>query len=127
MDRESLTFLLQGGHYNVEERVARGIWPHPPLQFDELVKHLGDVIQKGRWFPYEPKPSQLGGTVDEHGFIERVAPDYFIYHVQRALANNPNAVAESSQLVFATAEDAARSYLKWSLNLPGDLDSWVVV
>ena len=127
MDSESLTYLLRGGHYNVPDRVARGIWPHPPLRFDALVKHLAQVIQKEKWFPYEPKVHKSGEPVVEMGFIERVAPDRFVYHAQRGYAHDPCTIAESSKTPFSSAQDVARHYLKWSLYLPGDLDSWQVI
>jgi hypothetical protein len=127
MDNESLTYLLRGGHYNVPERIARGIWPHPPLQFETLVEHLAQLIRKERWFPYERKPHKAGEAMDEFGIIERIAPNRFVYHAQRHSAHNPCTMAESSENVFATAEEVARHYLKWSLHLPGDLDSWTVL
>jgi hypothetical protein len=127
MDNESLTFLLRGGHYNVSDRRARGIWPHAPLQFEDVAAYLAELITAGRWFPYEPKPHAIGEPVDEFGFIEKVNSDYFLYHAQRAHANDSLAMAESSTRAFSSAKDVARHYLKWSLNLPGDLDGWKVV
>jgi hypothetical protein len=35
-------------------------------------------------------------------------------------------VAHSGKTYFTSAEDAARHYLKWDLDLPGDLDGWKV-
>jgi len=127
MDAESLTHLLSGGHYSMPERVARGIWPHPPLAFDDLVEHLAQVIQTRKWFPRELEPHKPGEAVDERGCIERVASRRYLYHSRRGYAHDPWTVAESSKTSFTTAHDAARHYLKWSLNLPGDLDSWKVV
>src|SRR6266851_437996 len=113
MDSESLTHLLRGGHYNVPERIARGIWPHPPLQFDALVQHLAQIIETKRWFPYEPKQHRPGEPVDEFGFIERVAPGRFVYHSQRGYAHDPYTMAGSSKTAFTKADDVARHYLKW--------------
>jgi hypothetical protein len=122
MDSESLTYLLRGGHHSVPDGIARGIWPHPPLRFDALVEHLAEVIEKDRWFPYEPKPHKTGGPVDEMGFIERIASDNFVYHAQHGFAHDPCTIAESSKTKFDRAEDVARHYLRWSLHLPGDLN-----
>jgi len=36
-------------------------------------------------------------------------------------------LAEQTEKVFSSSQDAARYYLKWDLNLPGDLDGWTVV
>jgi hypothetical protein len=127
MDAESLTHLLSGGHYSVPERVARGIWPHPPLLFEDLVEHLAQVIQTRRWFPHEHKPHVPSEIVGEAGCIERVASDHFVYHAQRGYAHDPWTVAESVHTSFASAHAVARHYLKWELCLPGDLDSWKVV
>ena len=127
MDPESLTYLLGGGHYNVPDRIERGIWPHPPLRFESLVQHLSQVISARDWFPYEPQPHQPGAAVDEFGVIEHVAPNRFVYHAQRGYALNPHSVAEASKTDFSSAEAAARHYLTWSLHLPGDLDSWRVI
>jgi hypothetical protein len=127
MDAESLTHLLSGGHYSVPERIARGIWPHEPLRFEDLVEHLAQVIQTREWFPYELHAPQPGEAVDEMGCIERFGSNRFVYHVQRGYAHDPWTVAESAKTSFRSARDAARHYLKWTLNLPGDLDSWKVV
>ena len=127
MDSESLTFLLGGGHYDVPTRIARGIWPHPPLRFDDLVAHLVRLISERRWFPYEFIPHQPGKAVDEFGVLERVAENRFVYHAEGAFPLDPRSLARSVHKTFSSAEDAARYYLKWSLHLPGDLDSWRVV
>lgn len=127
MDSESLTYLLRGGHYSVPERIARGLWPHAPLRFDAVVEHLAELIRNERWFPYEPEPHKTGEPVDEMGFIERLAADRFVYHARRAYAHDPCTVAEASSTPFDSAHEVARHYLRWSLHLPGDLDSWQVI
>jgi hypothetical protein len=119
--------LLSGGHYDVPERIIRGIWPHPPLRFDDLVEHLSQIISTRHWFPHERKAHTRGEAVNEFGVLERVAPDHFIYHAHRGYAHDPFTIAESCSKSFSSARDAARYYLKWSLHLPGDLDSWKVV
>ena len=127
MDSESLTYLLCGGHYNVPDRISRGIWPHPPLEFEEVVKHLAHVIVEHPWFPYQPEPHSTGKIVDEWGFIERVSLNEFVYHAGRGHAYAPFLLAEVYAVPFTCAEAAARHYLKRTLHLPGDLDSWKVV
>jgi hypothetical protein len=127
MDAESLTHLLSGGHYSAPDRIARGIWPHDPLHFEDLVEHLAQVIQTRAWFPHELAAHQPGEFVGETECIERVAPDRFVYHAQRGYAHDPWTLAEKTQTSFTSARAAARHYLKWSLHLPGDLDSWQVV
>jgi hypothetical protein len=127
MDSESLTYLLAGGHYNVPDRIERGIWPHPPLRFESLVKHLAQIISTQDWFPYRPKPHQFSEPVDEFGVIERVSANHFVYHIRRGYPTDPRSIAETSGTPFTDAEAVARHYLKWSLHLTGDLDSWKVI
>lgn len=127
MDTENLTFLLRGGHYNMEQRRERGIWPHEPLRFGDLVRHLAKVLGQERWFPFEQKPRAGGEAVYEGVLVERQARRRYICHCQRANPLAPCEVAEKAEKVFDTAEDAARFYLQWNLLLPGDLDGWEVV
>lgn len=126
MPPEILTFLLRGGHMNVEERKANGLWPNETLRYSEVLDHLTSVIQNEEWFPRmlpEHKPGDLAyeGTV-----IQNVSPFRFICHSRRPSVYDLRAIAEDSHTEFATARDAAAFYLQWELNLPGTLDSWVV-
>lgn len=127
MDSETLTFLLRGGHLNMPERIERDLWPHPPLKFSDVVSHLAGILESERWFPSEWKPATQGEHVWEGGVIERQSPSKYIYRAQRSHAIKPNVVAEQTERIFSSSEDAARFYLKWNLNLPGDLDGWQVI
>jgi hypothetical protein len=126
MDADSLNHLLAGGHLSVPERIGRGIWPHDPLHFKDLVGHLAKVVTDREWFPYESVPHVPGNVVNELGTIQRVS-DGYLYHASRASPMHPTLLVQSTAQHFATAEDVARHYLKWSLHLPGDLDSWKVI
>jgi hypothetical protein len=127
MDEESLTMLLRGGHINMPERIARGLWPHPPLSFSEVLAHLIKLLNQDRWFPREWRPHREGEPVDERGTVERQGLDRYVYRAARHHPIQPHVVAESTERVFSSAEDAARFYLKWDLHLPGDLDGWKVI
>jgi hypothetical protein len=127
MDSETLTFLLRGGHLNMPERIERGLWPHPPLKFSDVVRHLAQIIKSEKWFPREWKPAVPGESVWEGGVIERKSQWLYIYRAQKHHPINPNVLAEQTKKIFITPECAARYYLKWDLNLPGDLDGWKVV
>lgn len=127
MDSETLTFLLRGGHLNMPERIERGSWPHPPLIFSDVVGHLAQVLKSEKWFPREWKPAVPGESIWEGGVIERKARWIYIYRVQRHHPINPNVLAERTKKVFLSPGGAAKHYLKWDLNLPGDLDGWKVV
>jgi hypothetical protein len=127
MDKGTLTFLLRGGHLSMSERIERGLWPHDPLKFSAVVKHLADVIQYERWFPCEWQTATQGEPIREGGIIERKARFLYVYRVQRHCPDNPYVLAGQSQKVFYSARRAARHYLKHDLYLPGDLDGWKVV
>jgi hypothetical protein len=127
MNSETLTILLRGEHLNMPERIKRGLWPHPPLRFSDLVVHLSRVLESEKWFPREWKPAVPGESVWEGGVIEHQSSSRYVYRTQRHQPINPAVLAEQTEEVFSSAEDAARYYLKWDLNLPGDLDGWKVV
>jgi hypothetical protein len=127
VDAETLTFLLGQGHLNMQERTERGLWPHPPLKFDDVLRHLVQVLQTERWFPPAWRPAVPGEPVYEGGAIERRSSFRYVYHWQRSHPLNPCLLAEQGDKVFGSAKAAARHYLKWDLHLPGDLDGWKVI
>jgi hypothetical protein len=127
MSPEVLTRLLRGEHLNMEKRSELGAWPHPPIPLGEVVDHLVAVLEKERWFPREWQPHDGIHNVHEGGVIERAAAHRFVYRYQRAHPTQPAVLAEEFERMFATAREAAEFYLKWDLNLPGDLDGWKVV
>jgi hypothetical protein len=83
MDPDTLTFLLKQGHLDMKTRVERGIWPHPPLKYDDVLHHLVEIIEKETWFPRVWEPASEGKPVHEGGVIERRSPKKYIYHAQR--------------------------------------------
>jgi hypothetical protein len=46
VDNETLLFLLKGGHLNMPDRIARGLWPHAPLSFDTVANYLAIVLEQ---------------------------------------------------------------------------------
>jgi hypothetical protein len=126
MDLETLTLLLHGQHLNIPDRIARGLWPHPPLRFDDVLQHLAGILRREAWFPNPWQPQVPGQLVAEGSVIEKQGKHY-IYRSQRAVPSNPFILAEEFERKFMTAEDAASHYLQWDLRLPGDLDGWKVV
>jgi hypothetical protein len=60
MSPDILTFLLRGGHLNVEERKAKGLWPNETLRYSEVLSHLSAVVEQEEWFP-RPLPEQKPG------------------------------------------------------------------
>ncbi len=126
MSPDILTFLLRGGHLNVEERKARGLWPNEQLRYSEVLDHLVSIIQSAEWFPRRMPDHKQGDLVYEGTVIQNVSPSRFICHSRRPSVYDLRALAEQSQKEFSKAKDAAEFYLKWELQLPGRLDSWVV-
>jgi hypothetical protein len=126
MDSETLTLLLRGQHINMPDRLARGLWPHPPLRFCDLEQHLAEILRRGTSFPRLWHAHEEGQVVVEGGVIEKDS-DGYIYRSQRATPLNPFALAETNERRFASAEEAAAHYLQWDLRLPGELDGWKVI
>jgi len=127
MDSETLTFVLHGGHINMPDRVARGLWPHSPLWFSEILDHLSKLLEQNRWFPREWNPHREGDPVNERASIERLDDGRYVYRTARAHPIRPVQLVQTAERIFPTAKDAARYFLQWDLHLPGDLDGWKVV
>jgi len=127
MDDETLMLLLKGGHLNMPERVARGVWPHAALSFDDLADFLAKILEKEVWFPYQWEPHQAGQAVREGGTIEKQGRHRYVYRNSASVPTAPATVGRSVEKVFRNPRDAAIHYLKWDLHLPGDLDGWKVV
>jgi len=127
MDAETLTFLLSGGRLSLSERIERGLWPHPPLILSNLVCHLACIIEAEQWFPRPWRPAVAGEPIWEGGVIERISPRRYIYRTQHHHPLYPTLLAGQTEKVFISSNRAAAYYLKWDLNLPGDLDGWQVI
>jgi len=123
---EMLTALLSGAHFNMEERIQQGAWPHPPLRFHELVAHLANVIESRHWFPQTWHPAEPGALVADLTVIERRAPNDIVVYCQRS-GPTGFTVAARGERAFRNAADAASFYLATAFHLPGDLDGWRVV
>ena len=50
--------LLGGEHVGMELRIARGMWPHPPLRLADLVARIARELEHARWFPRPWEPAQ---------------------------------------------------------------------
>jgi hypothetical protein len=127
MPSEILTWLLEGEHFNVEERKALGPWPLETLNYHDLLEHLSKVIENREWFPREFEEHRSGSAVHEGICVQRKASDRFVCFAQRARADAPRVLAQKSETTFRTPREAAEFYLKWELHLPGNLDGWAVV
>lgn len=127
MPPEILTRVLAGEHLNVEERKALGLWPPDTLRYGEVVDHLAEVLASQEWFPRGLESSKGGVAVHEGIYVHRQGPDRFVCVAQRARADHPTALAETTETAFSSSRAAAEYYLKWELNLPGRLDGWPVL
>jgi hypothetical protein len=110
------------------DRLARGLWPHPPLSFGAVASFLAKVLeQDDRWFPYEWEPYRQGQIVREGGTIERQGDHRYVYRSASAHPASPTTLNRLIETEFSNPLDAAVHYMKWDLHLPGDLDGWKVV
>lgn len=127
MDERTLTELLSGKHFDMEERIERAAWPHPPLRYSDLVDHVASVLRREKHFPRPWAPHVNGAPVEEHIVLERRAPWQYVARVRRHHPTNPYSLAEETARRFWTARGAADFYLRWELHLPGSLDGWQVI
>jgi hypothetical protein len=126
MPPDTLTFLLRGGHLNVEERKEKSLWPNERLRYSEVLDHLATLLEHQEWFPRAMPEHKPGDLVYEGTVVQRISPSRFVCHSRRLSVYDLRTLAEESHKEFQSARDAAAFYLKWELNLPGRLDSWVV-
>jgi hypothetical protein len=128
MQPDVLTFLLKGGHLNVEERKKLGLWPTETLKYNDILEHLTSVLEKVDLFPdFSQENKNNNFNVREGIIIQRKSSDKFVCYSQRSSVSDSNIIAEKTETEFSTAKEAASFYLKWELHLPGRLDSWPVI
>lgn len=120
MPLETLTFLLRGGHLNVEERKAQGLWPNERLRYSEVLDHLAAVIEQEEWFPRMMEPDDV--FVDAIT-VHQVGRAHFVCHGSKLLRD----YGEQPVYECRSARKAAAFYLKYELGIPpATLDSWIV-
>lgn len=101
----------------MEERIEKGLWPHSPLKYAQVLEHLTAVVQNQEWFPHDIS-TQIGGII-----IQNIKNE-FICHCLAYDAWGRR--KRDKHYKFRDAQDAADFYLKKELHLPGDLDGWTV-
>jgi hypothetical protein len=107
MPPDILTFLLRGGHLDVEERKERGLWPNETLRYSEVLAHLVKVIEREEWFPKRMPEHKPGDLVYEGTVVHRISPSRFVCHSRRPSVYDLRALAEESHREFDKAPDAA--------------------
>jgi hypothetical protein len=118
VNEETLTLLLSGGH------VDAGV-PGATLRMRDLAKHIARLVKQQGFFPRPWVEHREGEPVDERGVIERRGL-FYVYRSQRHYAWDNRTVAERGARWFLSPVRAAMHYLRWDLNLPGNLDGWKV-
>lgn len=116
--------LLKGKHIDVKERIQRGSPVTATLEYADILRVLIDMLQEFKYFPYnfnDPEYKNYEGIS-----IERTDNKY-VCRAQRMLPMEPDVIAEKASREFDNVEDAAEFYLKWALNLPGNLDGYKVI
>lgn len=108
----TLTKMLTQGELSYSERQQLGLVNHPPLKYQDIINHLVNVIDQQGFFPY--RRSELAR---EGGTIEQLGPSQYVYVYQRYYADRP-VVAETREVTFCSAREAAEHYVKWDLCLP---------
>jgi hypothetical protein len=127
MDSEIIIYLLKGGHINIQEREERGIWPHPPLLFTDLLDELVKYLETHKWFPQEWVERKNGELIDDVEVIEKIDAGKFIYRSRAANPHDITTIAAKTEEIFDSVTEVAEYYLKNALHLPGRLDKWKVV
>jgi hypothetical protein len=127
MDNETVLFLLKDGHIDMTERFKKRIWPHPPLFFSHIVNILAGYLKLNRCFPSPWIERKDGELIDDSSVIEKTDDKNFTYRSRRAHPINLTKIGINIKKTFKTAESAAEYYLRNDLNLPGDLDGWVIL
>ena len=123
MPPDILTFLLRGGHLNVEERKAKGLSPSERLRYSEVLDHLAAVIEQEEWFPRVIPMQQPIDLYYDGIIIQKISRNHFVCHGCRVLRVRGGHPTHECR----RARDAAAFYLKWELGIPpGTLDSWIV-
>jgi hypothetical protein len=126
MPPQIITRLLEGEHFDMDQRKALGLLPAETLSYAEVRDHLALLLADREWFPSKPSDSNKTEAIYEGILIHHVSPNRFICYARRASAVNPLVLAEQSAHECESAREAADYYLRWELNLPGSLDGWVV-
>ena len=127
MDSEVIIYLLKGGHISVQERTEKGIWPHPPLIFKNLVNELVKYLETHKWFPHEWVERKNGELIDNVEVIEKIDDKKFIYRARAANPRDITIIATRTEKTFNSVTEVAEYYLRNALQLPGRLDKWKVV
>lgn len=127
MDKDTLLFLLKGGHIDMPTRVARKLWPHPPLLLSECIDVILDFLKSNKFFPVPWTEKKNGELIGDLMVIEKIDANNFLCKYRYSDPVNLLKISETGEKAFKSGHDAVRYYLRHELYLPGDLDGWQVV
>ncbi len=127
MDSKTLIFLLKGGHINMEERIQKKLWPHPPIPMSLCIKEVVAYLKAEKYFPHPWIARKDGELIDDSITIELISDKEIIYRARAASPSNLTRITAQTEKNFSSAEKAVDYYLKNALNIPGDLDGWKVI
>ncbi len=116
--------LLKGKHIDVKERAQKGAPVTAILKYGDILRVLKDMINESRIFPFDFNDSEY---TNYEGIVIERKDEKFLCHSQRMHPTNPGEIVEKITKEFDNIDEAANYYLKWALNLPGDLDGYKVI
>jgi len=127
MDKDNLLFLLKGGHIDMPMRVAKKLWPHPPLLLSECIGVILDFLKSNKFFPVPWTEKKNGELIGDLMVIEKIDANNFLCKYRYSDPVNLLKISETGEKAFKSGHDAVKYYLQHELYLPGDLDGWQVV
>jgi hypothetical protein len=126
MDKQTLLFLLKGGHMDMQVRIKKGLWPHKPLKINECVEVISEYLQSNKCFPVSWVEKKNGMLIGDLLVIEKISEKEFVCHYRYSHPTDLLKISEEGKKRFKTAQAAIKYYLRHELYLPGDLDGWKV-
>lgn len=127
MDNDTLLFLLKGGHMDMPTRIAKKLWPHPPLLLSECIDVLLDFLKSNKYFPVSWVEKKNGELIGDLMIVEKVDENNFLCKYRYSDPVNLLKISSIGEKAFKSGYEAAKYYLQHELYLPGDLDGWKVV
>lgn len=127
MDKDTLLFLLKGGHIDMPTRISERIWLHPPISLSECINLVLDFLKLNKYFPIPWVERKDGELIGDSMIIEKVNENKFICKYRYSNPVNLLRISEAGEKVFNSGYEAVKYYLQHELHLPGDLDGWKVI
>ena len=96
IDDEILLLLLSGGHISISDSKELGIWPHPPILFNDLVSFLVRILEKQHYFPRQWEEYTEGDVIYEGLVLSKEGENTYKIRCRRHNPTNPKILAEES-------------------------------